>query len=249
MTVEGRIAALEAENAALRRHLVAAGLDLDASPLPTSIAPEMVAVLHRTRNTLATIRAIIRRSAGVDRSAEDCMMRLDGRLGAIARVQSAGIADPSAGIDLHSILADELLALLVREGERVDLAGPKVLLAPRAAEVFALGAHELANNAMEHGALTVPGGHISIAWSLQPGLVAPMLSLTWIETGMHDLPAAPSHRGFGTEMLEHTFRYEFGAETDLTYAPGGLRCSVRFALLPRIGFVPEASARDDETEG
>lgn len=248
MIVEGRIAALEAENAALRQHLVSAGLDLNATSPPMSIAPDRVAVLHRARNTLAMIRAIIRRSAAVDRSAEDCMMRLDGRLGAIARVQSAGIADPSAGIDLHSILADELLALLAREGERVDLAGPKVLLAPRAAEVFALGAHELANNAMEHGALTVPGGHISIAWSLQPGLVAPMLSLTWIETGMRDLPAKPSHRGFGTEMVEQTFRYAFGAETDLTYAPGGLHCSVRFALLPSIGFVPEASPRDDGTE-
>lgn len=245
MSSEDRIAALEAENAALRRRLIAAGLDAEASSPVTSTAPEVVAVLHRARNTLAMVRAIIRRSADPERSAEDCVMRLDGRLGAIARMQSAGIAGPSSGIDLHSILADELLALLAREGERVDLSGPKVLLAPRAAEVFALTAHELANNAMEHGALTTPGGRIGVSWSLEPGGAAPILSLAWTETWMHDLPAAPSRRGFGTEMLERTLRYEFGAETTLTYAPGGLCCTIRFTLPPRLGVVPAASPCDD----
>lgn len=244
MTIDGRIAALEAENAALRRHLGAAGLDLE-SPPATSTAPAMVAVLHRTRNTLAMIRAIIRRSADTDRSVEECLMRLDGRLGAIARVQSAGITAPSCGIDLHSILADELLALLAREGEQVEIDGPKVLLAPRAAEVFALAAHELANNAMEYGALTIPDGRIAVAWRLEPGAAAPILSLTWTETGLRDLPAEPARCGFGTEMLEHTLRYEFGAETTLAYAPGGLRFTIRFALVPRIGIVPDPSADED----
>ena len=193
----------------------------------------MVAVLHRTRNTLAMVRAIIRRSADPERSAEECMMRLDGRLGAIARAQSASITDPSAGIDLHSILADELLALLAREGEQVDLAGPRVLLTPHAAGVFALAAHELANNAMEHGALATPGGHITVTWRVTPGGTGPVLSLAWTETGLRDLHAEPERRGFGTEMVEHTLRYEFAAETALTYAPGGLRCTIRFALAPR----------------
>ena len=241
MTDARRIATLEAENAALRRRLAAAGLDLDASAAPS---PEVVAVLHRTRNTLAMVRAIIRRSTDVDRSAEDCMMRLDGRLGAIARVQSAGIADPSAGIDLHSIVADALMALLAREGERVHIAGPKVLLAPRAAEVFALAAHELASNAMEHGALTIPDGRITVAWTLDLGKAAPTLSLGWAETGLHDLPAEPAPLGFGTEMLTRTLRYEFGAETTLAYRPEGLRCTIRFALTPRIGRVAEPPSED-----
>ena len=241
MSDAGRIAALEAENAALRRRLVAAGLDRNASAVAS---PEVVAVLHRTRNTLAMVRAIIRRSADSDRSTEDCMMRLDGRLGAIARVQSAGIADPSAGLDLHSIVADALMALLAREGERVLIAGPKVLLAPRAAEVFALAAHELASNAMEHGALTVPDGRIAVAWTLDPGRAAPTLSLDWTETGLHDLPADSAPLGFGTEMLTCTLRYELGAETTLAYRPEGLHCTIRFALTPRIGRVVEPPPGD-----
>ena len=171
-------------------------------------------------------------------------MRLDGRLGAIARVQGAGIADPAAGIDLHSIVADALMALLAREGERVDIAGPRVLLAPRAAEVFALAAHELASNAMEHGALTVPDGRIRVAWTLDSGGAASVLSLVWTETGLHDLPAEPVCLGFGTEMLTHTLRYEFGAETTLAYAPSGLRCAIRFALTPRIGRVADVALED-----
>lgn len=244
-----RIAALEAETARLRGRLIAAGLEPDA-PVPLRpAAPEVIAVLHRARNTLAMVRAIIRRSADSARSAEDCVARLDGRLGAIGRVQSAGLSDPAAGIDLHSIVADELLAHLAREGERVDLSGPRVLLAPRAAEVFALAMHELASNAVEHGALTRPGGHIAVAWRLEPSEMAPVLDLAWTETGMGGVPEGLPRRGFGTEMLERTLRYEFGARTALAYRPEGLLCTIRFALLPRIGAVAVDRPRDDGFPG
>ncbi|WP_375465599.1 sensor histidine kinase [uncultured Methylobacterium sp.] len=242
MPEQARIAELEAENAALRRRLAG------AEPRPENPS-QVVEGLHRSRNTLAMVRAMIRRSADGDRSAEDCVMRLDGRLGAIARVQSSGLHRPSEGIDLHSLIADELLAHLAREGEQAHLTGPKVRLQPRAADILALAVHELAVNAVEHGALTRADGRIHVAWRLEPAAADPMLDLAWTETGLAGLPAHPTRRGFGTEMLERTLRYEFGAETTIAYAPDGLRCTLRFALVPRIGRLADAGRADDDGVG
>ena len=166
-------------------------------------------------------------------------MRLDGRLGAIARVQSAGVLAPVAGLDLHSLIADELLVHLAREGEQADLSGPKVLLQPRAAEIFALAVHELAVNALEHGALTKADGHIRVLWRLTPGPAAPILDIAWTETGLAGLPPVAARRGFGTEILDKTLRYDFGAETVIAYAPEGLHCTIRFPLVPRLGVASE----------
>lgn len=246
MAEDARIAALTAENARLRRRLIEGGLEPDAGPAEADrpVSPEVVAILHRSRNVLAMVRAIVRRSADGARSAEDCIARLDGRLGVIGRIQTAGILHPSGGIDLSAILADELLAQLAREGDRVSLSGPRVLLASRAAEIVALAIHELASNAVEHGALTRRDGRISVDWCLEPGGAAPLLTLVWSETGMAGLAPVPPRRGFGTEMLEQTLRYELRAQTALVYRPEGLRYTVSVPLIPRIGTVPPGDYPD-----
>ena len=128
-------------------------------------------------------------------------------------------------------MADALLVHLAREGEQADLSGPRVLLRPKAAEIVALAPHELTANAVEHGALTLKHGHVRVAWQVTPEAGGPKLDFAWVETGLSGLPSDPGRRGFGTETIERTLRYELGAETILTYPPGGLSCTVRCPLL------------------
>ena len=58
---------------------------------------------HRVRNMLWLTRTITRRSAESSESLEDYVAHLDGRLGAMARVQNTVIRDPRAGLDLWSL--------------------------------------------------------------------------------------------------------------------------------------------------
>ena len=226
---DARIEELEAENRRLRRFLDEKGLPAEQR--------------HQVRNTLAMLRAIIRRSAETSDSVETYAAHLDGRLDAVDRVLNALMRTVPEGVGLHSLVADELLAHLAREGEQVAIEGPNLRLRPGAAEVFAMAIHELAVNAVEHGALTVPQGRIQVTWNVTTPTNStgsrPHLTFTWLEKGLEGLPADPPHRGFGTEVLERSLRYELKAETRLTFEPEGLRCIISLPLPPQITVVEE----------
>ena len=65
---------------------------------------------------------------------------------------------------------------------RILLEGPAVSLTPRIALALGMVLHELATNASKYGALSVPQGHVTIAWSLE-GATPQALRLRWSEVG------------------------------------------------------------------
>ena len=180
---------------------------------------------HRVRNTLAVVRSIARRTAGTSGTVEDYAMHLEGRLDAFARIQAEVTRAPLAGVSLEPLVAEELLAYGAHEGDQVAaISGPPVRLAPKAAESFALALHELATNAVKHGALSVPDGRIQVCWRVEVDGEAPRLVFEWMESGVTDMPAGPARQGFGTELLERALAHALGARTALAFAPDGLRC-------------------------
>jgi PAS domain S-box-containing protein len=189
---------------------------------------------HRVRNTLSVIRSITRRTAETSKSVEDYAMHLDGRINAFARVQTALARDPTAGLDLTELVADELLTYAAHQGEQVRIAGPSVRLKPRAAETFGLAVHELATNAVKHGALSVPQGRIRISWRVQNGSDPPQLAFEWKESGTPERAAKRKRRGFGTDLLERTLTYELKAKTVQTFEPDGLRCTIELPMTERL---------------
>ncbi|MGU3540826.1 HWE histidine kinase domain-containing protein [Methylobacterium sp. A54F] len=190
---------------------------------------------HRARNLLAVIRLIVRRSAETAETVESYAAHLEGRINAITRAQSSALRDPRQGLDLRALIAEELFAHLAHEGRQAHIAGPRVLLQPRAAELFCLAIHELATNAIEHGVLMRPKGTIHVTWEIRTTPAGERLVLTWLERGGPRAAAAPLRQGFGRELLERTLRYELQAETELDFAPGGLRCIIDLPFGPRIG--------------
>jgi two-component system CheB/CheR fusion protein len=185
---------------------------------------------RQIRGLLAMIRAIIRRTARADQSAEEYAGLLEGRLGALARAQDMLMRVPDAGADLMELASGEFLAQGVPE-ERVSLAGPSVPLSSNVAASLALALHELTTNAIKFGALSTAQGRVSVAWcENEPD---GFLRLEWREAGVPVLLAAPRTHGFGVELLENTLPYELGARTSVEFAPGGLACVIEFR--PRKG--------------
>ena len=231
--VADQLAALRADNARLRRLLDDAG------------APD--GLRHAFRDTLAMLRAMVRRSAecAEDEAGFATVARyaahLEGRLDALARVR-AGL-DAFGEADLHMLVSDELLSVFVREGERATLDGPGVRLRPKAAQVLALAVHELASNAVAHGPLGAGDGRVDVTWTVRAGADAPVLALTWTEGGgtvsAGTRPTGPARRGFGTAVLEEMLAYDLGAQTTLAHAPDGARCAILLPLTARVGHVVE----------
>ncbi|WP_267359993.1 MULTISPECIES: HWE histidine kinase domain-containing protein [unclassified Methylobacterium] len=228
------LAALRADNARLRRLLDEAGM-------PDSLR-------HGVRNTMAMLRAIVRRSAESADDVEAYAAHLDGRLNALTRVQSK--TDMFGEADLHSLISDELMVHLVREGEQAEIAGPRVRLRPKAAMILALALHELTSNGIEHGSLALPQGRVTVSWRVEPGGPEPVLALTWEEpagTGVKE----PVHHGFGTAVLKDMLAYELEARSVLTYEPDGLRCAILIPLAAWIGYrvdteAAHAAGNDDD---
>ncbi|MFJ5489302.1 histidine kinase, partial [Hansschlegelia beijingensis] len=97
-------------------------------------------------------------------------------------------------------------------------------------EVVALAAHELATNALKHGALAVPDGRLDVRWRLIPSSDGPLLSMEWCERGVSFPSGPPPGSGFGRELIEQGLPYELGAATSLEFDVEGLRATIQFPL-------------------
>jgi two-component sensor histidine kinase len=217
-----RLANLEADNRRLR-------LLLDQQDAPGELR-------HRLQSTLAMLRIIIRRSAETGRNLDAYVDHLEDRVAAVARAQ--GVADERGAVDLRDLFVDELIQYQAQEGELISLSGSDVCLRPRAGQVLALAIHELAVNAVEHGALRSGPGRINITWTIGTEELDPTFTLTWKEAGLQGIKEG-SREGFGTEVLTRTLGYELKATTTLVFEEDGLRCTVSFPLTERIGRLSE----------
>jgi len=209
------------------------GIDRDITELKASLEHQrtlLVELQHRVRNTLAVIRSIVRRTAESSETIDDFASHLDGRIGAFSRVQVALTRDPLAGFDLAALIGEELRACATREGKQFTLRGPAVRLKPKVAESIGLAVHELATNAVKHGAFTVVGGRIEVVWCRQEKDGKPWLSLDWTESGMLGRPVAQFREGFGTMLLRQTLQYDVGATVISAFEPDGFRCNIAFPL-------------------
>ena len=176
---------------------------------------------HRMRNALALIRSIARRTADASPSLDHYLTHFDGRLNALARVQSMLTSRPE-GLTVEEIAAEELISQGAREGENAALEGPGGLtLAPKAAEVVGLAIHELATNAVKFGALG-DGGDVRVQWSALPDGGA---RIEW-----HERFAPPAarrgERGFGAEVIEDMLAYEIDAHVRLEIGAGDILCRI-----------------------
>jgi two-component system CheB/CheR fusion protein len=188
---------------------------------------------HRVRNTLAVVRSIARRTAETTTSAEEMLAHFQGRLDAFSRVQAALTRNPDARISLTSLIQDELVAHAARDGEQIRIEGPEIELEPWTAERFSLAIHELATNAVKHGALVGHDGRIHIRWAKQPNGGGDELRLSWTESGVEIDGKQLEREGFGMEMLRRSLPYDLQAETQVELRPDGLHFEMSMPLSKR----------------
>ena len=180
---------------------------------------------HRVKNLLAVVEALARLTGVEGRSAEQYRDDFLGRLRALTRAHAPALAFPTAdGVDLAS-LAGPILEPYVGDGARVEVTGSAVSLRGAQVQALALMLHELATNAVKHGALSVPGGRVRLGWKVEENEAVRRLRLRWEERGGPQV-VPPTSRGFGTKLIESVATDELGGQAELTFAPEGLSADI-----------------------
>ena len=186
---------------------------------------------HRVKNTLASVQAIANQTLRRSRGPGEFVASFSGRVQALSRAHALLSETTWRGAEIAALIRDQVLPGSTGDA-RVRCSGPSLMLEPQAALHMALVLHELATNARQYGALSVPGGELSVNWVLRSGGERSLL-LQWQERGGPKV-AIPATPGFGTTLIEQSL-HAHGGEALVRYAGNGVICEIRLPLptLPR----------------
>jgi two-component sensor histidine kinase len=180
---------------------------------------------HRSKNLLAVIQAMARQTARHAGSVDGFLTQFGARLQALAASHDLLVRESWYGASLPELIRSLLTGYIDAEGKRISMTGPDVALKPEAAQNLGLALHELAENAAKYGALSVPGGHVSVSWSQRAPGDGEALELDWREQHGPKVKIRRK-RGFGSMVIERNLARALDAEVNMAFDPDGLHCHV-----------------------
>jgi two-component system CheB/CheR fusion protein len=186
---------------------------------------------HRVRNMLTVVNAIARQTLGQTRSPQQFADAFTGRIEAMGAAYGLVSRENWGNVALREVIQEQLRPYELDAADRVRIEGPEVSLEPNAALALGLVIHELATNAVKHGALSVPDGRVAIRWEAdsQP---PPRLRLHWTESG--GPPARrPSRRGFGTNLIERELSHTLDGTASFEFTAEGFSATISFPFDPK----------------
>jgi two-component system CheB/CheR fusion protein len=173
-------------------------------------------IMHRVKNTLATVQAIasqtLRRAPAEERAA------FAARLYALSKAHDLLTSDKWDRAPLRAIVE---AAIEPFQQERFVLEGPEAWLSASRSLHVILALHELATNAAKYGALSNAAGRVHVKWKT---VDAGALRFSWQEKH-GPMVAQPERKGFGSTLIERTFRH-----VRLRYSPSGFACTFDTSL-------------------
>jgi len=177
---------------------------------------------HRVKNVLSALLALVRRSYDETDTREEFREVLDGRINAMARSHQAMAERRFGPVDLRRTIELVLDPFADGSAGRLRMDGPGVEMPAKAATPLCMVMHELATNALKHGALSSPNGRIELAWSLSDRA----LELHWVE---RDGPTVeqPRSLGGGSSLIRGFVEHELGGRVEQIWSPEGFECRIR----------------------
>jgi two-component sensor histidine kinase len=177
---------------------------------------------HRARNVLAVVQSMLRLTRAETTAAY--VAAVEGRINALSRAHMLLAENRWQGADLRRLVDEELEPYLNAESNSIEATGPSLLLDSRRAQTVALTLHELATNAVKHGALALPFGKIRLAWRTDPG----RLVLDWAESGGPPV-VGPSARGYGMRVINASVE-QLAGKVQFDWRHTGMRCNLMVPL-------------------
>lgn len=173
---------------------------------------------HRVKNTLASVQSVAAQTLGRATDLESARATFLDRLMALSATHSLLAKRQWGPTSFHELVT----ATLAPYDRPYAYAGPDLQLEPNTAVTLGMAVHELATNALKHGAWSGDGIVTLEVAEMADGEI----QIGWLETRGPPV-AAPSQPGFGSRLLESGVARELGAEVRLDYRRDGLVCTIR----------------------
>ncbi|MGF6227814.1 two-component sensor histidine kinase [Inquilinus ginsengisoli] len=178
---------------------------------------------HRVKNLLAIVQAMARQTVAEDRSGVEYRDDFLGRFKALVTAHDLAFGEPGQ-IGLRTLIEQTVEPYAAGKERLIVEPGPAITLAQVQIVPLSLILHELATNAVKHGALSVPEGQVRILWDVSNDS-APKLALRWQECG-GPLVTLPATAGFGSRLIDFVATRELGGRVELEYLPSGLSVEI-----------------------
>ena len=178
---------------------------------------------HRSKNLLAVIQAMARQTARYTGSIDGFLGRFGARLQGLAASHDLLIREGWHGASLRELIQSQLVTYFDGDRGPVAIEGPEIALKPEAAQNLGLALHELAINAEQFGALSVPDGRVSVIWG--PVRSGDAVTLDWREQFGPKVKTRRK-RGFGSLVIERNLPRAIDANVKMDFDPEGLRCHI-----------------------
>ena len=187
---------------------------------------------HRVRNMLTVVISLATQTLRGSSTLEEFSPAFLGRLHALAGTYALLTRVNWQAVPLYDVMLEEMRPHMAEDGNNIDIAGPLIALTPRAALAMGMTVHELTTNAHKFGALSRPGGQVSVKWRLDETAEQPILHWEWRERGGPAV-SAPTARGFGSKLIERTVGHELNGHADISYPSDGIEVTLRIPLHPK----------------
>jgi PAS domain S-box-containing protein len=177
---------------------------------------------HRSKNLLAVIQAMARQSLSLHTSPEEFVERFTERLNGLAGSHDLLLRDDWAGASLIQLIRSQLQHYDDLFDSRIHLEGTDLILRPEAAQNIGIALHELSTNAAKFGALSVPGGTVTVSWSIvADGDNTRRMQMRWKEQSGPPV-ILPAHKGFGRMVMDRIAGQALGGQSKAVFAPDGV---------------------------
>ena len=184
-------------------------------------------LLHRLRNIVNVMTAMVRMTSREEPDPTEFANKVMARISALgaAHFETIGRSDQTE-IDFATLMGPIERAYTPGRGDQIRLSGMNPVIWHQLVSPLTLALHELATNAVKHGALSTPEGQVSVDVSL---LKAPArMCFRWQETGGPEV-AKPS-RSSGSKIIQSLTRAA-GGTLSYEWRREGLLATAEFPLI------------------
>jgi two-component sensor histidine kinase len=177
---------------------------------------------HRSLNLLTVIQLIARQSGRVARDFAGFMESFTARITGLAQSHNLLLSEDWRSVSLADLVRSQIGAFICQNDQRLRIEGPALQLQPQAVQHLGMALHELATNALKHGALSASTGRLDVTWRVEKNETGEdRLHLVWQERG--GPPVEKSERcGFGRAVIETLAPSGLGGTAHLDWRVEGL---------------------------